>query len=272
MSWDITSPPWWGEFNLNEGETAYWRVGPLMLWIRRTEEGVAVAHHRGDDALDSMVGVDLPPLGHLPPDDIGWDRFSFAQMGSKITLIPRLADRPVLSRPEGRVFVPAGERITLYITSPVWVEIRAEGRFLLEIPTWRPSDTWLGSPVDGALCYASRTSCRRNLETVPVRPHRAITPILLNNLASAPLLLERISIPVSNLNLYAAEDQRFWTTGLELVREEDGAFAKVRLEEGPPQAQGNFKEVGQARLSLGSSFMSRTFGSLFGLGRGGNHG
>ena len=41
---------WWGDFTLESGETAEWRVGPLHIAVQRRAHELIVAHQEVEDA------------------------------------------------------------------------------------------------------------------------------------------------------------------------------------------------------------------------------
>ena len=73
--------------------------------------------------------------------------------------------------------------MTIYVSSPVWIRLEtATGTLLDELPTIRQSDTWHGPNTrEGELCYASRTFCRTNIDALPIRQNRALSPVIIYN-------------------------------------------------------------------------------------------
>jgi hypothetical protein len=196
-------------------------------------------------------------------------RYTFGQTESRMALEPALADRPVVSRPENPLHVPSGETVTLYISTPLWMRVALpeSDRVLEEFASHRMSDTWLGpSPVEGELCYATRTSGRLRLESLPYRLHRAVTPLQIKNRAKDTLLLERVQLPVPHLALYR-EPNALWTQAVRMTRSEGSQGADIRVKDGPP-AEANAAEQIQAPRDeqksglVTSSF--RAFGAFFG--------
>ena len=259
------SMPWWGSWQLGEGEARRWEIGPLRLLVERREREWRLSHEHGDDPLDLSravaVEADPEPLGEpedrrrVPTTDDG-----------RIAIKARLADRSVVFRPEMSLIVLPGEGVDLFVSSPVWVEVScgAEGRALPEIPSYRPTDTWLGStPIKGELCYASRTHCRLHVEELPMRPHRAITPVRVRNHGNESLVLDRMSVPLPNLSLYADEGDRLWTSAVELTRERDDVdLAKMRIAEEPPDGA-KAPPLASPRRAPEAGGLVRAFAGLF---------
>jgi hypothetical protein len=147
--------PWWGTFVLDEGTVGRWRVGPLTLWIRRTDrEWVVYTTSTGEAlAADSGAAVpspDAPPSSASAPVQEGAPaqeevpaqeeapgheetpqaeanvtatRYSFRAARSELHVRPALPDRPVVVRPEEPVVVSAGETMTMYVSMPLWVAV-----------------------------------------------------------------------------------------------------------------------------------------------------
>jgi hypothetical protein len=212
---------------------------------------------------------DLPAdVGDLLQKD-GVARFVTAGKSEEVTLSAALADRSVVTSSEQHLSVPAGEEVTVYVSSPLWVRIETgkPGKLLCEIPVFRPSDTWFGpDTTEGELCYASRTFHRVSLEDVPVRPHRATTAVKVKNRARSMLALERMQVPVTHLALYRAGDRRLWTQDVLFEREGDDDFVALRLGgRGKPSAAGpgEVKQIAGPRVQASGNIVMRAFTSLF---------
>src|SRR5690606_6338338 len=141
------------------------------------------------------VGLDIERPAGEPELRAGASvrRFGVSGQALSLTLSAPLADRPVVAAPRKPVELAAGETLTVYVGSPVWIHIEAADprRELFEMPLLRPADTWFGpSPRVGEVCYSSRTHYRLRLHEGAHKPHRAVTSVLVENNASTPLLLE----------------------------------------------------------------------------------
>lgn len=257
-------------------------MGPSTLWLYRTATDWRVIHRLSRDptATDPMVNrsevvlpapeVDMEEVLSRKDEDLQTSRYSFHQTESRIVLHPVLADRPVVSRPEHPLYVPSGEAVTLYLSTPLWIRIELEesGRQLQEVPTHRMSDTWLGaSTLEGELCYATRTSGRLQLKHLPVRFHRAITPLRIENPAEESLFLERVQLPAEHLALYRTPDNYLWTNAVSMNRITETEGASVDIKKGPPKDVEGAKRVQEPRKETKSGLFTstfRTFGAFFG--------
>lgn len=256
---------WWGPLTLEEGEARQLRLGPLTLWALRLRREWRLTYQRGDDPLDAT----WEPPRRVSPDEFPeaadrW-RFGFDHSPSSVTLAPRLADRPVVVRPEHAFYVHPGESVRMYLTTPVWLHITlgTKSAATHEIPVYRPSDTWFGpTTMEGELCYASRSLLRLEERELEFRPHRAVTEVILKNRAEDALLVERLKIPVQHLSVFASQSFALWTEALTLVREEDGDFAKMRIGASPPPHVEGAERIAPARQH-GTNLMFRAFQALF---------
>ncbi len=263
---------WWGAFELEVDQGGRWDIGPCTLWLYRTVQEWRVMYHVGTDPLASGSAVEVPvaeaaltAAREAPDRELAVQRHSFRTTEAGVTLHPALADRPVIVRPEDPLYIPAQEEVTLYVSTPLWVqvEVREGARLLCDVPTYRASDTWFGpSTRVGELCYAARTSGRSRLANVPLRMHRAVTPLVVRNRASEALLLERVQIPVPHLPLYCSADHYLWTPAVTLQRTEGGEGATVDIQRGAPQEVSGARRVRAPRQTDKSGLVVSTFKAL----------
>ena len=266
--------PWWTTYTLDHDHGGQWQIGPSTLWIFHAEHEWRMAHQQAADSLMSESTVRAPiPVSEWPAvvdPDIPSDqifRFSAQDDEATVTLKPMLADRPVVARPENAIYVPSGAEVTLYISTPLWIHLTLGAMATHEVPSFRPSDTWFGpSTREGELCYAARTTGRFRLADLPMRPHRAVTPLVVQNAASDQLLLERVQIPMQHLALYETDDHVLWSQAVTLHREEDVEGAQVRVKSGAPPDAADATRVTEPREPLKQNLVMSTFkaiGALF---------
>jgi hypothetical protein len=276
------SVPWWGAVSLEPKTGGRWEVGPSTLWLYRTAREWRVLHRPTADpettdpmANRSNVTVPLPEddmasVLEAADDDLHVSRHSFRRTEAQVTLQPALADRPVVSRPEHPLFVPPDESVTLYLSTAVWIRIELgdSERLLQEVSSYRMSDTWFGaSTVDGEFCYATRTAGRLQLEKLPRRLHRAVTPLRIKNSAEDALALERVQLPVEHLALYATPTNMLWTQAVTMTHAEGREGAGVQIRSGPPSDAGGAKLLQDPRKTDKKGLFTSTFsavGTLFG--------
>lgn len=258
---------WWEPREVPVGDTLRCRLGPLALIVGHVpgEWQVAFGH---DEEDEHSATATLADAALDPDDDVGErERFIVAGEDPRLRLLPLLADRAVVIRPRQPVFLPEGEEITLYMSTPVTVAIQvgAAERLLREVVSVRLSDTWFGSSTrEGELCYSGRTTARQHREELPRRAHRAITPVRIRNEAESPLPLTKLSLPVPVLSLYGAEDGSLWTEGVALVRQNASDLAALEIEDGAPDFAGPVTLVSGPRQPRSAGTLVRAFSVLFG--------
>ena len=256
---------WWGRFEIPEGAVRHWRVGPADLWVENLSGEWRTALARRDDPMDATFGSELLQ-DHPVLTELGEvHRFAESAESVVLTLEPALADRPIVTRPETPFHVPAGEQVTLHVSTPLWMRLLVgdPGRRLQEIPIHRPSDTWFGAnTLDGDVCYASFTRFVVRLENAPMVPHRATTAVRIRNQAEADLLLDRIRLPVANLSVFQAPDGRIWTNDVTMDRKEATEFAEIRVGKGGPASAPKATKVAEPREPNPGNPVIRVFSKL----------
>lgn len=263
MTSDKKHPVWWGEFPIPEGSTRYWRIGPFELWIRHLRGEWRIASTRHDEPMDGSLEMrEEEQAFDLSSQSL--NRFGVSSPSEKVRLDVVLADRAVVTWPDLPFSVPAGQEVTVHVSTPIWVRVSiGEDRNLLaEVPLYRPSDTWFGATtMEGELCYSSRTRFTLHLANMTVVPHRALTAVRILNRASTALSLERVKLPVTHLSLYCAADGALWTEDVTLERTEDDDFAKLRVAR-RKSGQSTGKRISEPRTSPEENLMVRAFSSI----------
>lgn len=258
---------WVGEHRIEVDTTLALRLGPLGLWLSRQPREWTVVTSAGDDSLDPRLACTTVGPGWEPPEQAVVHRFAGGLDDTLVRLDPQLADRPIVVRPQPSLrIVPSGHAV-LFVSTPIWLRISLTGpaRSLLEVPTWRPSDTWFGADTRrGRLCYAGRTLARLSFENVPLRPHRAITRITVANHAADAFEVERLAIPTPHLSLFQDSGGSFWTQGVTASRGRAGSFDGVDLDEDPPPEATGATKVASAREAGTPTVFQRAWQALLG--------
>lgn len=222
---------------------------------------------------DATVPVDEEEMTRVlesNDSDVTTHRYSVRRTAETVALRPALADRPVVSRPEHPLSVLPDEAVTLYLSTPLWirVELVETDRRLHEVSSHRMSDTWFGpSTWEGELCYATRTAGRLRLDRLPLRLHRALTPLKIRNTTPEPLTLERVQLPVPHLSLYVTPDNVLWTEAVTMIHREGGQGAAVQIRDGPPVDAKDAERMQDPREKSKHGLFTSTFsafGALFG--------
>lgn len=257
---------WWGEYELERGQSGRWRIGPLQLHIRRSASEWRIAWTSPGSPKDEAIEVEVPTQAELPPG-ANVNRYTQKATSPKLTLSAALADRSVVVKPVTPLFVPGGEEITLYVGSPVWVRVLVGDPpvQLAEIPSHRATDTWAGPNTrEGEVCYGSRTLAQLDLADCTIRPHRAITAVQVRNHAPDPLLLEQIQLPAPLLALYATTGGMLWTQSVTLVREPAQAGARLEIGAADPPDGGVLRQLSEPRTRHQDNVVFQVFNRLFG--------
>jgi len=260
-------PFWWGKYTIPEDEAGHWRIGPLDLWVYRSRHEWRIASENSDDPLDGGLLVQVPLAKDLSEDQPNAHRFGFRKTKGTLLLVPTLADRSIVINPATPFSLLPDEELTIYVSTALWVKIRAgePPHDLLEIPTYRPSDTWFGpSTREGELCYAGKTGARQQLENLPIRPHRALSAVRVRNLANSNLSVERLKLPMPHMSLFAAGGGQLWTETVTLQREQDGELAALQLGKKPPSMITKPSLISGPREQPTKGLLIRAFGGLIG--------
>ncbi len=258
--------PWWGEVELELGETALWRIGPFRLWLQRGAAEWRSAHDQLD--TDESTDWELARAVEWPEEGVNCERFAVTETGSAVQLRPATADRPLVARPRTPFRILPGQESRVFISAPLWAEIRVgSGALALrEIPTKRLSDTWFGSTTrEGELCYALKTSARTDLEELPRAAYRIVTPVVIENRGTDPLLVERMNIPVPFLSIYSSAEGEAWSEEVHMVWTESGDMAELDLRDGPPAEVAGAPRLSEPRRVAEKGHLFRAFGSFLGL-------
>lgn len=252
---------WWGEFELELGACRFWRIGPLSLWVTRHEHEWQVAHRWSDDPFDDTYeharsDVEIPA-------QLERRRYLFVDGGKRLSLTPRVADRPVVARPEQPLIIPAGEAATLYVASPVWVELAVgDGRAFAELPIWRMSSTWFGeNTLEGTLCYATRS--RANLSSRPPRGPRVVTAVDLRNACDVALRVQRLALPLPQMSIFCDDDGELWTEATR-VAHDLVVVTPAQIESSPPREAGLTTLVSRPRQDRQQNVLARALAAAFG--------
>lgn len=229
--------PWWGTFHVEEGQTRFWRVGNMVVCVDRFTNEWHIASCPISQVQQPEEESTEDTTFQVPIEELVFKTFTFKTQ-AEITLTPVLPNRSLASKLERPFFIPGGEEIILYVSSPVWIRVSTGTTNIIldEIPTFFLSDTWFGENfIEGELCYAGHTYCSTHLREIPSGPDRIISPMLIRNDSSLMLPIEKISVPLPNLSVYSDEQNYLWTEQLTVHREGDD-HPKVRVKKGPPKA------------------------------------
>lgn len=257
--------PWWGDFHLKPHQALQWRIGPSILTACRTETEWRFHHaqngHGEEDGAELAIAV--PAVLDAARTR---RRILLHRTAPRLTLTPRPADRPVVAQPHSGFTIPPRLQVSVFITTPLWVQLSVEGVAgpVLDLPLWRPSDTWFGASTrEGELCYSISTRARSRIEERSTRPHQAVTPVLIHNDTSEPLIIDRLSLPTPHLALYADRGAELWTQAVRLRSRPGQPTADLELGSGAPEQAVDPEPVSGPRCGDGQALVVRAWSSLF---------
>lgn len=256
--------PWWGTFNFDHTHSKIWQIGPLTMIVRCLYDEWLISYERREVFEDSDISITDTDV--LPETLAELSRYVFRKTTGILNITPLLADRSVVSRPLTPFNLTAGEEVTLYVGSPLWLELTAGSnrKKLGEICIQRPSDTWFGTSTrEGELCYATTSRCRINLHDTPERIHRAITPVTICNNADTTLSVERLILPSPMLSIFKSSDGLLWTSSVKLIREKDGDMAALKVTHKPPAEADNAVVLSKPRIATEKGILIRAFNAVF---------
>ncbi len=257
---------WWGEHHFELNRPQSWQFGSLLFRLTRGLQEWRLESHRPDVQFDyeqQWHRIEDPEFAFPPPVHI--ERYMFKNTSENIQIMPRLANRSVVIRPVDPIYIPAGQRGTLYISTPLWVAGFVEGQKdpLFDIPVILPKDTWFGpNKRTGAVCYATAVDGRTELHQLKVRAFRAITPIEFHNTSHEQLRFDRMNVPIPALPLFYSESTgRLWTSQIKVLHEGADRTPRIRIENRTPPHAGEVMYVHPPREPGGALF--NMFDSLF---------
>ena len=256
----ITSRRWWGTYQVEAGQSRFWRIGNVVICVDRVTNEWHIASCPVGKITDLPEEHEESHNFTIPFERLNFKTFTFHTQ-AEIELKPILANRPLASKLERPLYIPGGEDILLYVSSPVWVRVQTvKSQIILdEFPTFVLSDTWFGPNTrEGELCYAGHTHCSPHLKDIPSGPDRIISPMLIKNHANQPLKLENISVPLPYLSVYSDADNFLWTEQLIVLREQDSG-PEVEVDKGPPKALEEIQLLTSARIDIHTASSIKRF-------------
>lgn len=258
---------WWGEYEFSLAQAHAWRFGSLYFRLIRNEKEWRVEYHRPPSQHESQQTWQKLDPDAAFPHPMKFERYMFNYTSNKILLVPRLADRSVVIKPVQPIYIPAGQKTSLFISTPLWICGLVDGHKqpLFDFPVIQPKDTWFGlDKMNGQLCYSTPVDGSTDLRLLKPRAFRAVTPIHFYNDSNRQMRLERINVPVSSLPLFHSEETgRLWTSEIKVLQDSIDKPPRIRIENRTPSVAGKVTFVQPARSDTTSYIMPNMFESLF---------
>jgi hypothetical protein len=254
---------WWGETRIPLANTMQLDIGLLSLAIENKglEWHIYSKYEKDAEDLNDRVNKVIGPIENI--DYKNTTRLFVNNQSELIQIDPVLADRPVVCRPLKPIMVLPNSKVTLYVSTPIWLSLKLVGKnteLLHEIATQRLSDTWFGpSTMKGDLCYASSTNGRTDINALPVSSNRVVTPLVIHNATEKSLSFERVSIPVPMLSIFITKNGQFHTESVGLTWQDENNFAKLKIGE----KQVNTKLLSEPRQKAEQGQFIRAFSAIF---------
>jgi hypothetical protein len=258
---------WGHQPEMEVGAAVHLRIGPCELWLERLASEWRVAIAQGADPLDRAARSIQLPEGMPALEGVALHRYAGSQPGGRWSVHPASPDRAIVVRPETPLHLPSNEEATLYVSLPLWLQLTlgAGERPQLDLPMFRPSDTWFGaSPVAGELCYATRTLAKTELRLVGFAPSRAHASVRIVNRAAELLTVERIKLPATHMSIMQAPDGRLWTESVCVTHSDDAEPVAAEIQRGAPAVAPGCTLVREARDKSRVSLLGRALGSFLG--------
>ncbi|AOA59144.1 hypothetical protein [Acinetobacter larvae] len=257
---------WWGEQEFELYQTKTWQFGSLLFRLTRGLQEWRLEYHRPAIQHDYQQQWHQIKENDLAfPKPVHVERYMFKETHREFQLMPRLADRSVVIKPADPIYIPAGQRGTLYISTPLWISgfVHGQKEPLFDLPVILPKDTWFGPDKrNGEMCYATTIDGRTDLNQLRTRAFRAVTPIHFQNTSIHQLRFDKMNVPVTALPLFYSESTgRLWTSQIKVFHESSERQPRIRIENRTPPLAGEVIYVHPPRNPGGALF--NMFDSFF---------
>jgi hypothetical protein len=257
---------WNQPMTINPGVYYQYHLGSLELILYSEAGALHVYHRYSQNEAESLSDVlTFKPLKKLPKRDYQSSRIMGFSEQRPLVFRPRLADRALVAKPHQPLLLPCNQQVTIYISSPVWLSVWQEGEKLplFEVASYLLSDTWYGPrPHLGVLCYASRFSGRTQLEALPRRASRIITPVTIRNQSDEHLKIEKVAIPTEILAVYGRELD-LWTHGVRVTKHKDAKLTAVEVDKKLHESLTDMILMAEPRVKDTDNLISKTFARIF---------
>ncbi len=257
---------WSFPYELQVGSTHYHELSHTAVWVTLLEHEWQIRYERQpeDENRDQWLQA---IRAERPEGDQKVHRFVRTDGSNTLCYLPVMSERAMVIRPYHPLTLPADSECTIYVGTLVWMRILVgEQRApLMELPLADPTMTWVGrNTMEGELCYSAATFARLDLDLVPKRPWRAITPVRIRNRQDEPLLLERFSLPTPLLSLHQNQLGQLWTPRVTVTCESGMSSARLKVDQSLISAAGECSRISEAREQPARGGLIRAYDRMFG--------
>lgn len=247
----------WGRFQLDNNGTKYFRVGHLHLWIRRRYDEVWVGSQYKETPEEDIKPKD-------PPADMEWARWAPKEQPDTLKIMPVFPDLPLVIHSEYPLKVASEGSITIFTRIPLWVRITVgnENTLLTELPAFKLSRTWFGTPMEGELCYWSTTKARRSLDMVEKKDYLISCPIRITNKTVEDLNFEKFCFRVERLKIFTYHDE-LWADETLITYHGEEQHSDITMSGRLPKNMDGANLLTAPRKPIQRSLATRTFRKIF---------
>lgn len=246
----------WHDFSLKIGQTSYWRIGPLYLWIEAQDGELRVHTVHTNSLNDTEIEYVDHYSGEIDPA-AELTRYSFSCEIEKVSFSPHLPEKDIIFRPDKPIQLPSKRQMSLYVNTSLWIHVKVNGNEILKsVPIVTLSETWLGpDSTHGEICFAAKTKGVLNYEDLKFYPYRYISKFTIKNETHGHVPIERIKLMNGILNLYTNEEGYFFSDCISMRIDSDGDV-KIHTNKPVKEDFGILKKISPSRES-GRNLISR---------------
>jgi len=236
------------DFDLSESQTLYCEIGSLRLWLKKIKSEVILAHCQSEE-VDEFFSYSEDEI----PENAKQTRWSWEGSKLEVSLAPTLHDRDLVFRAMKPIFLPSKERVDFYVSPCVKLQISFNGKFIINLPIIRYSETWFGKdPTIGDLCYAVKTRGTIDPDEIIKKKYRFICHVSVYNEGASPISIDKLKVLTEYLRLYQDGEGYLYSDSLVIKQSEDS----VKIAMSKPHITGKtLKKVFDARTALQTIFM-----------------
>jgi hypothetical protein len=106
-----------------------------------------------------------------------------------------------------------------------------------------------------------RTTAKRRLEELNVRPYRAVCPFEVRNASKQPFEVQRLCLRAQYLTVYSG-DPHLWTNPGRVTYRGENEWSRTVYAKNPPEVAANAPPVGVPRPPPDKGLLTRSFEGL----------